>query len=143
MMNTTTESHSASQAAAQLASIRELVAALKHANAHANDSTSTLDGDTMVDEARQAIIDDALEVCVRDPWRAPGQTDSEGPTEFKILLCTGGPAVRIIGDLNEHGEAESARIEHQDWGTPWTEHRITAEEEADVLAYCAEFCFSE
>ena len=43
------------------------------------------------------------------------------PEEFEILLCTGGPACRIVGDLDESCQPSSARIEHQDWGTPWTE----------------------
>ncbi|MDR6858912.1 hypothetical protein J2W96_005244 [Variovorax guangxiensis] len=41
--------------------------------------------------------------------------------EFEILLCTGGPTVRIVGDLDHHGEPDRARIEYQDWFEPWRE----------------------
>jgi hypothetical protein len=30
------------------------------------------------------------------------------PEEFEILLCTGGPGVRLIGTLNQPGEPSSA-----------------------------------
>jgi hypothetical protein len=41
------------------------------------------------------------------------------PSEFMILLCTGGPAVRIRGELDRYSEPEKPRIEYQDWFTPW------------------------
>jgi len=59
-----------------------------------------------------------LAVDVRSGWANPGELE---PEEFQILLSTGGPALRIVGDLNAHLEPCSARLEHQDWGTPWTE----------------------
>ncbi len=39
---------------------------------------------------------------------------------FQLLLCTGGPAVRIIGELDQFRRPIAARIEHQDWFRPWT-----------------------
>jgi len=33
---------------------------------------------------------------------------------LEILLCTGGPVVRIVGDLSQHHEPDSARLEYQD-----------------------------
>jgi hypothetical protein len=41
--------------------------------------------------------------------------------EFNILLATGGPAVRIVGELDQ-GEPSRAWLEVQDWFTPWTEY---------------------
>jgi len=62
--------------------------------------------------------------------------------EFTILLCTGGPAVRIIGELNEHQEPESARIEYQDWFTAWEDMPLTSEQQEKVLTYCRQFYFA-
>ena len=93
------------------------------------------------EEAEQRIQEDALEVCVRsgwyDPCRQSGEVDE--PEEFYILLCTGGPAVRIRGELGEHNRPTRAWIEYQDWGTPWT--RFFGTEQAVLLAYCCEFFF--
>lgn len=72
------------------------------------------------DEARDRINEDPLEVQVRSDWANPGEELTPG--EFMILLCTGGPAVRIVGELDEHGEPCRAWLEYQDWGTPWTHY---------------------
>lgn len=91
------------------------------------------------DEAEQRIQEDPLSVEVRGDWHTPGDSDSE-PTEFRILLATGGPAVRIIGELN-NGEPSSARLQVQDWFTPWTDY-LEADGEV-LLTYCRCFCFGE
>ena len=92
------------------------------------------------EEARERIQEDALSVEVRSDWHAPGESGE--PTEFCILLCTGGPAVRIIGDL-DRGEPSRPRIEYQDWGTPWTEYFPTSEQRAALESYCSCFYFGE
>lgn len=91
------------------------------------------------DEARQAIDEDPLSVEVRSGWETPGERLE--PAEFKILLCTGGPAVRIRGELNEHGEPNRAWMEFQDWGTPWT--RYLAAEQDVLLSYAQCFHYGE
>ena len=121
------------QARAQLDSIREMVTALKDAE-EAND-------DEAREEAEQTIQEDPLSVQVRSGWHMPGEkADNE---EFEILLCTGGPAVRIIGELDEHNEPERAKIEFQDWFTSWMDYLLDSEEEEDVLTYCRSFYFGE
>lgn len=92
------------------------------------------------DDARSRIEEDPLSVEVRSGWHAPGGEAQD--EEFTILLCTGGPACRIIGDL-DRGEPCEPHLEHQDWYTPWTELPLTTDEEADVLAYCRCFYFGE
>jgi len=92
------------------------------------------------EEARERIQEDPLSVEVRSDWHAPGE--SSEPSEFFILLCTGGPAVRIIGDL-DRGEPSRPRVEYQDWGTPWTEYFPTPEQRAAIESYCACFYFGE
>ena len=124
------------QAAAQFDSIKDMVEALKDAEKADNDKAR--------EDAEQTIHEDPLSVEVRSLWYDPCAKDADkAPGEFTILLCTGGPAVRIIGDLDQYGQPERARIEHQDWGTPWTEYRINAEDEEVLLTYCQQFYFGE
>lgn len=90
------------------------------------------------DDARQRIEEDALSIEVRSDWQSIGETLE--PAEYCMLLTTGGPAVRIIGEL-DNGEPSRPRLQVQDWGTPWTDYN---DAERDVLqAYCACFYFGE
>jgi len=123
------------QAQAQYASIAEMVADLELAQASGTDA--------QVDEARERIEQDPLSVEVRTGWYTLDQHSDKKPAEYRILLCTGGPACQIVGRLSEYGELETARIEHQDWGTPWTEYRLTSEQEAIVLTYARNFYFGD
>jgi len=94
------------------------------------------------DDVRQSIEKDPLSVEVRSDWHAPGEDSSA--TEYTILLCTGGPACRIIGELGQYNEPETAHIEYQDWFTPWEEYRETTDEEDEaLLAYARQFYFGE
>lgn len=148
--------HWRSQAEAQLASIREMVEALKAAE----DS----DDDDAREEAESAIHDDALSVEVRTGWMSANEyfqaTQATGlsqervsradlkpfkPAEFRILLCTGGPAVQITGELSEHGEpeAEKIQLQGQDWFQPW-QNAVISDEDREILArYAGCFHFSE
>lgn len=90
------------------------------------------------DDAINRIQEDALSVDVRSDWTAPGTTLEAG--EFQILLCTGGPAVRIIGEL-DRGEPVRAWLEYQDWGTSWTRYYGAS---SDTLCkYAAHFYFGD
>lgn len=131
-MDTQTEDHGRQQAKAQLESILEMVSKLMNAAP-----------EEAQDTAREEIQQDPLSVAVRGGWHSPGESSIEPPIEFNILLCTGGPAVRIIGELDEHQEPSSAQLEYQDWFTPWTTYPLTEEEESAVLAYCQVFYFGE
>jgi hypothetical protein len=82
---------------------------------------------TDMDSIRERAEEAALSVQVRSDWHTPGDSDGNSPTEFSILLSTGGPALRIIGDMGRHGSPEGEfTIQHQDWGTPWTDYRPDA-----------------
>lgn len=105
-------------------------------------------------DARQAIEEDALSVEVRSGWNDPGlwsytdARDKPKPEEYRILLCTGGPAVQIIGELSEYGEPETARMQVQDWFAPWTDFRpLVAPDNYDsepiLLTYARCFYFGE
>lgn len=93
------------------------------------------------DAARQTIQEDPLEVAVRSGWYSPGGEPGD-PEEFKILLGTGGPAVRIIGSL-DRGEPDSAKLQTQDWFTPWTDFNSNSDEDEVLLTYCREFYFQQ
>ena len=121
------------QAKTQLASIVEMVEALRAAQ-DAEDQDAE-------DEARQAIQEDPLSVQVRGGWHSPSEASED--EEFEILLCTGGPACRIVGELGQWNEPETAQLEYQDWLTPWEEYPLSPEEEEVVLKYCRCFYFGE
>src|SRR6202035_5974528 len=100
------------QARAQFESIKEMVEALRRCD----------DVDVDLGEremAGQTIHEDALSVEVRGDWHIPGDMEAGmvagKPAEYKILLCTGGPAVQIVGKLSEHCEPETAELQCQDW----------------------------
>ena len=87
------------------------------------------------DDARERLNEDPLEVTVRSGWVSPGTEMTAD--EFQILLCTGGPAVRIMGELDNYGTPCRAWMEYQDWGTPWTQY--FGAEQKRLLAYAQNF----
>ena len=115
------------QAAAKYHNICEMLAELEAAAGDCEDE----------DEARQRIQEHPLEVLIRSDWANPGTPLEE--SKFSILLCTGGPAVRIVGDLDQ-GEPSRARLEYQDWDTGWTQW---AEADSDILCEYAAHFFGE
>lgn len=71
------------------------------------------DGCADADEARDRIMEDPLSVETRSGWVSAGEEMS--PEEYRIVLCTGGPHVEIVGDLDQHGAPCRARIVYRDW----------------------------
>lgn len=100
------------------------------------DGGDSKESEEMIDSVRE----EALDVCVSAPdWR-PVSTPAVDTT-YRILLCTGGPAVQVTGDLDENMEPVSARLESQDWGTPWVEYRKA--DEAILIEFARCFYFGE
>lgn len=91
------------------------------------------------DEAETRIQEDPLSVEVRSDWCAPGESMEAG--EFRILLCTGGPHVELVGDL-DRGEPSRVRVLYKDWGESG-EYYPDSEERAALETYCAQFHFGE
>src|SRR5690606_15934671 len=91
------------------------------------------------DAAREEIEGLPLEVTVRSGWRRPGEAME--PEEYQILLCTGGPAVRIVGDLDRWGEPANAVLEYADWGTPWTAYPADLGEARALLDFARQFYY--
>lgn len=92
------------------------------------------------EDALQRIQEDPLSIEVRSGWYTPGSTPE--PEEFKILLGTGGPAVRIVGELDNYDQPSSATLQVQDWFTPWVSVVCTTEEREKLLEYAQQFYFS-
>ena len=82
------------------------------------------------EEAEEAIYENPLSIAYRSGWAS--SREEMQPEEFQILLCTGGPAVRIMGELDFQGEPYRAWFEYQDWGTPWT---MLFDGQSDALDY--------
>jgi hypothetical protein len=116
------------QGQAQYESIREMIVRLNSGE----------------EEAREEIHQDALSIQVRSGWHSPGD-DAVKPEEFEILLCTGGPAVRLTGNLDDHAQPESVTMEVQDWFQPWTAFNPSRDDDEDdvLLAYARCFYFGE
>lgn len=93
------------------------------------------------DDARELIENDPLSVEVRSGWTTPG--DTVEPDEFRILLCTGGPAVQIKGELDVYGEPCRAWLEYQDWFSGWTERPNESGDLDALLSYARCFYFGQ
>lgn len=91
------------------------------------------------DDARQRIEEDPLSLQLRSGWYSPGETPES--LEYELLLGTGGPAVRIIGELGMHNEPDSATLQTQDWFTPWTDFH--GADDDVLMAYVSCFYFGE
>lgn len=163
-MTTQTKNRAKKQARAQLDSIVEAVKRLEHISECDGEDCELTDAEIYAginlffeegkshateedreeyhneEQARQSIEEDPLSVQVRTDWHTPGE-ESES-TEYEILLCTGGPAVRIVGDLDWNHQPETAQIEYQDWFTPWERYsNTTSEEDEALLTYARQFYF--
>lgn len=112
------EDHGANNAVAWWGSLKEMVDLLEDSESQGSHA------DEYRDAAERRIHESALSIEVRSSWYAPGQYVGESadtkPAEYRILLTTGGPALQLTGSLTEYGEPETAELEHQDWGAPWT-----------------------
>ena len=102
------------------------------------------DDSSAEEDARTTIQEGPLSVEVRSDWASPGSEDvSAKGGQFCILLGTGGPASRIIGDLDDYCQPKNAHFEFQDWFKPWTRANLTGEQEAVLLAWSQNFYFGD
>ena len=94
------------------------------------------------DRARERIEEDALSVEVRSDWHTPGDEDADA-TDYQILITTGGPAARIVGELDQYKQPRTAIFEYQDWFKPWTEVYTDSADTEVMLTYARCFYFGE
>jgi hypothetical protein len=85
------------------------------------------------DSAQERIMEDPLSVRVFGE-RTDGGWEVD---KVEFLLCTGGPAVRIMAEIDHHGEPCRAWLEAQDWYKPWTHYGRA--DSAVLLTYCQQF----
>lgn len=125
--------HAVSNGRRWMEKIHEQVAAVRAAEEACDD-----------DDIREQILESPLSIEVRSGWYCPGAEGKErAPEEYRILLSTGGPASQIVGALGIYGEPETARLEVQDWGTPWVELTLSDEDAVSLLAWVSVFWFGE
>jgi hypothetical protein len=137
-MTTETDDHGRSNAKAWLGTICEGMDALETLEGSTMTLPVTFDSEEFADPdaLRGRLQEGPLSVLVRSDWYTPGMLpDHAAPAEFEILLSTGGPALRIRGDVSEHGEGERPSLQYQDWGTPWTDYLLSDTEERALTQY--------
>jgi hypothetical protein len=136
-MTTTDKDHARQSAIGTYEAIAELLTKLEQADcahkdfasiggaqAECSDCGALVDDDgNAIDELdsdriREELTEMPLSVQVRGDWYTPGEAPG-APTTFELLMGTGGPAVRICGDLDDCGQPTRAYLQGQDWGTPW------------------------
>ena len=91
------------------------------------------------DELRESILNSALSVEFRSGWYSSLDEETK-PEEFKILLTWGGPALRVIGELDDYGPV-NPKLQFQDWGTLWTDFKITEDQQKALNWFCNCFYF--
>jgi hypothetical protein len=124
-----------SQARAWLENLREMVANLS--------AVEDEDLTRVREDVQEAILESVLSVQVRNSVWHSVEEDAGAPDEFEVLLSTGGPALRIVGDLDDYGQPTDPRLEKQDWFTPWTRVLLSEEETADLSTFAEQFYFGE
>lgn len=101
------------------------------------DTLSAAAGDCeSAEDAQEKIQEDPLSVEVRSDWVSPGEDMTAG--EFRIVLCTGGPHVEIVGDLDQWQQPSRARVIYKDWGESG---ELFDFDRDTVLRYCQQFYF--
>ena len=120
------------QAQAQLENIREMVKALRDAFDNGNEEKFLVS----IEEAEEAIRDSPLMVSVRTGWHSTGNNPE--PDEYRILLCTGEPAVQLIGRLY-HNWPIDVFLEYQGCVKPWERYPLDRDEKDDCLTYARQF----
>jgi hypothetical protein len=93
------------------------------------------------EDVEQRIQEYPLSVEVRSDWHEVGGDNTPG--EFRILLTTGGPALQILGELDEHGTPTRAYMQMQDWGTSWTDFFPGSGSGEVLLTFAQQFYFGE
>jgi hypothetical protein len=96
-----------------------------------------LDAENIVDQLREQ----PASIQVRSGWH-DSPSDFK-PEEFKIELSGGGPATRIIGELDNNGDVWSVQPQHQNWGTPWTDLVLDDQQTIAVKWFASLFYYGE
>jgi hypothetical protein len=99
------------------------------------------DFEDFAEKAEQQCREQPLSVSIRDGWYHPG-SESE-PEEYEILLATGGPAVRVTGNLGRWNEPTDAVIQGQDWFAPWKSIETTSDDDYALMWFVSLFYYGD
>ena len=102
-------------------------------------NVTTNEDEEKLEEIKESVLNSALSVEFRSGWYS-SLDDEQVPEEFKILLTWGGPALRIIGELDNYGPV-NPKLQYQDWGTFWTDFEITEDQQEALNWFCNCFYF--
>ena len=107
-------------------------------------NVTTQDQEEKLEEIRESILNSALSVEFRSGWYSSlyDRVRIGQPAEFKILLAWGGPALRVIGEIEEN-YAVNPKLQYQDWGTSWTDLEITGDQQKALNWFCNCFYFGD
>ncbi len=97
--------------------------------------------DSEVEQVEERAREQVLSVEVRTGWHCPSDPPSQ-PEEGCLLLSTGGPALRLLVDLDCDAEPCECHLQHQDWGTPWIDVPLSEADDEALCWFASLFCFS-
>ena len=138
-MTTTKTNHALNNAIGHL---QEMVKNYEIGSHIEQSNPTTQEQEEKLEEIRETIINSALSVEFRSRWYSSlyDRVRIGEPAEFKILLSWGGPALRIIGELDNYGPV-NPKLQYQDWGTLWTDLEITEDQQDALNWFCNCFYF--
>ena len=131
-MTTTTKTNHALQNA--LGHMQSMVEYFETGSYIESQNVTTNEDEEKLEQIREEILNSALSVEFRSGWYS-SLDDELIPEEFKILLTWGGPALRIIGEIEEN-YAVNPKLQYQDWGTLWTDFKITEDQQKALNWFC-------
>jgi|TARA_R100000081_G_C4663759_1_gene88972 hypothetical protein len=138
-MSTTKTNHALNNAIGHL---EEMVKDYEIGSYIEQQNVTTQEDEEKLEEIRESILNSALSVEFRSGWYSSlyDRVRIGEPAEFKILLTWGGPALRVIGEIEEN-YAVNPKLQFQDWGTPWTDLEITEDQQDALNWFCNCFYF--
>ena len=138
-MTTTKENHALNNA---ISTMETMVENYETGSYIEQSNVTTQDQEEKLEEIRESILNSALSVEFRSGWYSSlyDRVRIGEPAEFKILLTWGGPALRVIGEIEEN-YAVNPKLQYQDWGTLWTDLEITGDQQDALNWFCNCFYF--
>lgn len=110
-------------------------------NLYAKYMEASITSDAAADEVAEEAQELALSVQVQSGWQTPGQQLS--PEEGCILLTTGGPALRLLVELDVDAAPCGVELQWADWGTPWQCFPLTEAEDQAMAWFAEQFWYGE
>ncbi len=136
-------SHAIANAKGWLDSIVDMVLRL-NAAIEMRDAEGAECDEKLVEDIEREISESILSIEVRTGWYLPGSIESAAPEEYRLLLTWGGPALQLVGKLDEYNQPDDwPRLEYQDWGVPWTEYEPAREHREALQTFARQFYYGD